>query len=144
MHTVLMLTLQQIARAVTGDVCVGQVLGPGPGHSPKDRSLSIKLDARAPDGFLVHSFAGDDPIVCKDYVRGKLGLPVWNGRADKPLKVLAKSRKTETKVDEAKRSKSALKIWQSTKPADGTVVETYLRSRDLHLPLPPTIRFCPS
>jgi hypothetical protein len=56
-----MLTLQQIARAMGGDLCGGQVKAPGPGHSRRDRSLSIKLDASAPDGFLVHSFSGDDP-----------------------------------------------------------------------------------
>ena len=76
-----MLTLQQIARALGGEVCGNQVRAPGPGHSPKDRSLSIKLDASAPDGFLVHSFADDDPIRCKDYVREKLGLPPWNANA---------------------------------------------------------------
>src|SRR5207248_1762914 len=47
---------------------------PGPGHSPKDRSLSIKLNPSAPDGFVVHSFAGDDPLQCKDHVRSKLGI----------------------------------------------------------------------
>jgi hypothetical protein len=48
---------------------------PGPGHSAKDRSLAVKLDCAAPDGFVTHSFAGDDPTVCRDYVREKLGLP---------------------------------------------------------------------
>jgi hypothetical protein len=47
---------------------------PGPGHSAADRSLSVKLDAAAPDGFIVTSFAGDDALACKDYVREKLGL----------------------------------------------------------------------
>jgi hypothetical protein len=37
--------------------------------------LSVKLDSNAPDGFLVHSFANDDPLACRDYVRSKLGLP---------------------------------------------------------------------
>lgn len=74
-----MLTLQQIARTLGGEVSTDEVLAPGPGHSPEDRSLSIKLDASAPDGFLVHSFAGDHPIRCKDYVREKLGLPAWSG-----------------------------------------------------------------
>jgi hypothetical protein len=32
-------------------------------------ATSIKIDPAAPAGFLVHSFAGDDPIECKDYVR---------------------------------------------------------------------------
>ena len=44
------------------------------GHSAIDRSLSVKLDADAPDGFVVHSFAGDDPLACRDHVRTKAGL----------------------------------------------------------------------
>jgi hypothetical protein len=66
--------LQSLARALDGEVSGGQVLAPGPGHSVKDRSLSVKLDASAPDGFVVNSFANDDPIVCKDYVRSKAGI----------------------------------------------------------------------
>jgi RecA-family ATPase len=44
--------------------------------------LSIKLDATAPDGFLTHSFSGDDTIACRDHVRAKCGLPEFkpNGR----------------------------------------------------------------
>jgi AAA domain len=77
--------LQSLARALGGEVNSGQILAPGPGHSPKDRSLSVKLDADAPDGFVVNSFAHDDPIECKDYVRAKLSLPAFkpnggNGR----------------------------------------------------------------
>ena len=68
------LSLQEIAAALGGEVSGPQVTAPGPNHSPKDRSLSVKLDASAPGGFVVHSFAGDDPIVCKDYVREKCGL----------------------------------------------------------------------
>jgi putative DNA primase/helicase len=43
--------------------------------------------------------------------------------------------------DDAKRSKAALAIWQSAISADGSLVETYLASRGLHLPPPPTLRF---
>ena len=68
------LSLQEIAAALGGEVSGLQVTAPGPNHTPKDRSLSVKLDANAPGGFVVHSFAGDDPIVCKDYVREKCGL----------------------------------------------------------------------
>ena len=70
------LDLKTLARALGGEVSGGQVLAPGPGHSAADRSLSVKLDNNAPDGFLVNSFSTDDPIECKDYVRQKLGLPV--------------------------------------------------------------------
>jgi hypothetical protein len=67
-------SLNAIAKALGGDINDRDVLCPGPGHSPVDRSLSVRPDASAPDGFLVHSFCGDDPIVCKDFVRDKLGL----------------------------------------------------------------------
>lgn len=69
------LTPSQIAAALNGEVSGDQVLAPGPGHSEKDRSMSVRLDPAAPDGFLVHSFAGDDPIECKDYVRERCRLP---------------------------------------------------------------------
>ena len=71
-------SLRAIAAALGGVVSGNGVLAPGPDHhSPHDRSLSVTPDAKAPGGFLVHSFAGDDELRCKDYVREKLGLPGW-------------------------------------------------------------------
>ena len=52
------------------------MLAPGPGHSTADRSLSVKLDSGAPDGFIVNSFANDDPIAC----RGLCPREVLNSR----------------------------------------------------------------
>src|SRR5690348_6047015 len=69
--------LQTLAKALGGEVRNGQVLAPGPGHSAADRSLCIKLDSNAPDGFVLHSFAGDNAIVCRDHVRSKYGLPAF-------------------------------------------------------------------
>jgi hypothetical protein len=66
--------LQALAKALGGQVSGSQVLAPGPGHSAVDRSMSVKLDSGAPDGFVTHSFAGDDPILCRDHVRAKAGL----------------------------------------------------------------------
>jgi hypothetical protein len=68
-------SIHEIAKVLGGDVTNGQALVPGPGHSADDRSLAIKCDTAAPEGFVVHSFAGDDPISCRDHVRRKLGLP---------------------------------------------------------------------
>jgi len=78
-------TLDEIARALGGEISAGQVCAPGPGHSARDRSLSVALSESDPAGYVVHSFAGDDPIMCKDYVREKLGLPQWqpgNGKGN--------------------------------------------------------------
>jgi putative DNA primase/helicase len=44
--------------------------------------------------------------------------------------------------DETKRNESALAIWQSTTPADCTLVETYLISRGLNILPPSSLRFC--
>jgi hypothetical protein len=73
--TAMMLDVETIARALGGEIRTNQktgkkfVVAPGPGHSAEDRSLSIQPDPAAPSGFLVNTFANDDPIVCKEYVR---------------------------------------------------------------------------
>ena len=62
-----------IANSMGGDVNGDSALVPGPGHSPKDRSLSVKPNPGAKDGFIVHSFAGDDFALCRDHVKSGLG-----------------------------------------------------------------------
>jgi hypothetical protein len=74
-------SINRIAQIMGGDVAGAEALVPGPGHSPEDRSLAIKLDEAARDGFLVHSFAGDDQFVRRDHVRKKLGLPELKKKA---------------------------------------------------------------
>jgi hypothetical protein len=80
------LSARNLARVLGGDARGDQVSAPGPGHAPNDRSLSIRIDPSAPDGFVVHSFAGNDPIVCRDYVREKVGLSAFrpNGQYARP------------------------------------------------------------
>lgn len=71
------LSPSQIAKAMGGEAKGNKILCPGPGHSIHDRSLSIMISPSAPDGFTVHSFASDDPIACRDYVRKRLGDEEW-------------------------------------------------------------------
>jgi len=76
------LNLRSAAIALGGEISAGQILCPGPGHSHSDRSLAVKLDGA---DVVVHSFANDDPITCKDFIRQKLGLPKWQPEsADDP------------------------------------------------------------
>lgn len=73
-----MMDIRAVARALGGDVINrNAVLVPGPGHSREDRSLAVKLDPSAPEGFVVHSHCGDDWRECRDHVRSRLGLPAW-------------------------------------------------------------------
>jgi 5S rRNA maturation endonuclease (ribonuclease M5) len=69
--------IARVAELLGGDVRNGEVLAPGPQHSAADRSMAVQLNPNAPDGFVVHSFSGDDDVACKDYVRSKLGLPAF-------------------------------------------------------------------
>jgi hypothetical protein len=142
-----MLTLQQIARALGGEVVGGQVKVPGPGHSPKDRSLSVKPVVSAPDGFVVHSFAGDDPIACKDYVRAKLGLPSWGRirkKYDQRMPALAKPEYDDHWLYTEQQRSKARRLWQHRTAAENSPVEKYLRDvRRYAGAIPTTIGFLP-
>lgn len=146
----MMAALQHAARALGGDISRGQILCPGPGHSPRDRSLSVRFDNRAPDGFLVTSFSGDDWRLCRDYVRNKLGLPDWepgddrhdHRRIPKPhidkwdfAAVDAEAEKRGRTEDDLLRIERATKIWNAgIDPRGVHEVEGYLRARCLDLP----------
>ena len=75
------LDARTMAVVLGGDI-IGpeQLLVPGPGHSPKDRSLAVWIDDAAPDGFRVHSFAGDHWRRCREHVCDKLGIPARQPR----------------------------------------------------------------
>jgi putative DNA primase/helicase len=147
-----MMNVAQMAKALGGDV-VGRnsVLAPGPGHSRCDRSLSVRLDANAPDGFLTYSHAGDDWKICRDYVAERLGLPPWEPGDEQqrtvPKEHIAKwdlaainadaaegPREWWTE-DELKRIGNARAIWNEARDPRGTLAEKYLRQeRALTLP----------
>ena len=112
-----------LATSLNGEVAGrDQVLAPGPGHSPCDRSLSVRLDQSAPEGFLCHSFSSDDWRECRDHVRRAMGFP-----RPAPIAHNASARPQRT----ATSTTDALALWQRATDARGTVVETYLRSRHL-------------
>lgn len=140
-----------LARALGGDVAGRDgVLVPGPGHSPKDRSLSIHLDANAPDGFLIYSHAGDDWRTCRDYVRSRLGLPDWQPGDEQrrtippsrieqwdlaAIEAEANARPRQRSEDELGRIAQAQHIWNEATDPRATLAETYLRQhRKLEMP----------
>lgn len=134
--------LRRIADLLGGDVAGGcTILCPGPGHTRRDRSLAVRFDPRAPDGFMAYSHSGDDWRVCRDHVARLLGLRAEIGprqRARVPRRTPVEHRPDQ---DDARRSEIALAIWQSAKPAQGTPVETYLASRRIDLPPSDALRF---
>jgi len=128
---VMALSLRMVARALSGEVSGRRVLAPGPGHSKRDRSLSIAFDRTAPDGFWVHSFAGDNWQTCRDHVKSALGITIqWTN----PLKHHHPKAPTKATEPIAPNTQPALKIWQDARTIAGSSAEAYLTGRGLSLP----------
>src|SRR6476661_8156707 len=129
--------LRSLASALGGDVSGNTVSAPGPGHTPRDRSLAIRLDSNAPDGFLCFSHAGDDWKVCRDYVRQRLGLPSWEPGDEQNRTIPPKHVRKwdlaaiESEVEELQprteddliRIERAVKIWNEADGPRGTAAE---------------------
>jgi len=149
-----MFSTRDVAAAIGGQVAgLNTVLAPGPGHSKDDRSLAVRLDPRAPDGFVIFSHAGDDWRECRDHVRTLLGLPPWQPgdgqrriipteRIDKwDLSAIETEAAREPEApdeDQQARIAYARRIWHDGVDPRGTLAEQYLR-RERRLDLPKSV-----
>jgi hypothetical protein len=128
--------LRTIAAALGGEIASGQVIAPGPNHSPRDRSMTVRLSASSPDGFICFSHAGDDFRDCRDYIISKLGLDPdgWkksNGPSFQPVRSPALAGKNSPENEDG--TAQALAIWRASVDPRGTLAERYLNSRGLEL-----------
>jgi hypothetical protein len=132
-----MATAETIARALGGRKAGRGWTARCPAHDDREPSLSIGDG----DGkVLVHCHAGcDQRTVIAALARSGL----WDANVGNPLGGAHHRNIDEAKPDQgqADRSAAAIAIWQSTVPAIGTLVETYLASRGIRLPPPATLRF---
>lgn len=124
-----MTCLASAAKALGGDLVRGAILCPGPGHSVRDRSLSVTFSPAAPDGFLVNSFAGDDWQACRDHVRVLLGRP----NLDTPDSSLQRITRTQNASTDGSSAEAARRLWRGAAGAEGTPVAAYLAKRGLSL-----------
>lgn len=127
--------LRSMARALGGDVMKdanGQfyVLCPGPGHSARDRSLSVTPSKKVPGGFVVNSFANNDWRSCRDYVSNRLGRPVDRGnRSERPQRAADRLSASAPRNNDAQ----WLPIWKEAGEPRTSIVEQYLGVRGLDL-----------
>ena len=127
-----------IAKALGGRKAGGGWTAHCPAHDDRTPSLSIR---DADDGkVLVRCFAGCGQ---RDVIATLRARGIWETASRHDRRFRRKNGRlppTETDPDALKRTQAALAIWQSATPAQGTLVETYLASRGLHLPPPNTDR----
>jgi hypothetical protein len=130
-----MMDLRSIARALGGEISGRQVLAPGPRHGKRDRSLSVRLSATAPAGFIVFSHAGDDFATCRDHVSARLGLPADNWKRGPSAESERPGRRAPHVADDdgAKKIAAALDLWRPSEDPRGTPAESYLASRGLEI-----------
>jgi putative DNA primase/helicase len=132
------MSAKAIARALGGRTAGVSWIARCPAHDDGEPSLSIR---DADDGkVLVRCHAGCDQERVIATLRSR-GL--WTDKGPRRF-ILPAPRAAATSQpdsDDAKRSRSSLAIWQSAISADGSLVETYLASRGLRVPPPPTLRF---
>lgn len=146
------LTAHDLARALGGKVTGrNSVNAPGPGHSGRDRSMSIKIEDGAPEGFIVFPHAGDDPLACRDHIRRMAGLPDWQPSKAAAgdgvssifidrMSARAGARQPDQaaiaaeKGDQRQRTAWAMDAWQQAGTISGTLVQTYIEARGLILP----------
>lgn len=135
------MTAEAIARALGGRKAGAAWMARCPAHDDRAPSLSI-ADAR--DGkVLVRCHAGCDQ---RDVIAALRARGVWDADARRPSRFSRKPDRplpAEPDGDAIKRTEAALAIWRGGRSAAGTPVETYLRSRGLTIPIPPSIRFHP-
>lgn len=113
------MNVQQAAKLLGGEARGDQVLCPGPNHSAKDRSLSVKFSAQSPEGFVCRSFADDSFEECRDHVKATLGIE----RDRKPIQF------RPALISAPDTTKAALSIWSESIPVQNTLADRYLRSR---------------
>jgi putative DNA primase/helicase len=138
-----MITLRALRNALGGEISSGQVVCPGPGHSPRDRSLAVRPVG---EDFTVYSHCGDDWRACRDYVSEKLGLPRWEPGDEQDRRVpshkvqdfdritidVEAERRPRTK-DDLVRIERAQVLWSEAIDPRGTGAERYLQARRLEL-----------
>lgn len=127
-----------IAKALKGKKAGSGWLCLCPAHDDRSPSLSI---ADGADGrLLVKCHAGCDPLAVLTELRRR-GLAERDPAPLSPEQQAAIARKEREEIERRKRA--ARRLWGASRPAAGTVVETYLRQRGYDGPIPPTLRHHP-
>jgi putative DNA primase/helicase len=129
---------ESIAMALGGRKSGREWTARCPVHDDRTPSLSIR---EADDGkVLIRCHAGCDQeqVIATLRLRG-----LWTEKKSRRVAYMASlsvAKRTDPDRDNDKRTKAALAIWRGARPVDGTLAQTYLISRGLHLPTPPTLR----
>ena len=135
------MTADAVAKALDGRKVGGVWMARCPAHDDRAPSLAI---ADAKDGkVLVRCHAGCDQRDVINALRARGAWPDTGLGAPQFLRKAVRQPPAEPDCDALKRTEAVLAVWRASHPAEGTPVETYLRSRRLAIAAPPSVRFHP-
>lgn len=136
--------LKTIVRRIgAGDIYNGgrAATVPGPGHSSRDRSLSLRV---SDDGARVlwYSHANDDAAKVWRH------LGIENSEPERLTTAEQRRRRAEAQraiaADLARRMAFCREVWAATVEAAGSPAQSYLRGRGITGLIPPALRFHPA
>src|SRR5262249_25666976 len=132
-------TAESIAKALGGRKVGGGWMAPCPSHDDREPSLSITDSQDGKVLLRCHAGCAQDDLIAVLRMRGMWGP--GDRRGGRSRCENGRCPAFERDPDALTRTQAALAIWRASQPAEGTPVETYLRSRGLLLSPPPAIRF---
>ena len=135
-----MSALKALVERCGGELHGHYALLPGPGHSRRDRSLSVTIGREGQPVF--HSFAGDPFEAVRDY----LGLEARPGSAPRDPALQRKIQQATEKERQQREAESldfCREVWSKTVLASRSPVERYLNSRRINR-IPRVIRYHPA
>jgi hypothetical protein len=139
-----MFDLRTAARQLGGIVCGNEILCPGPSHKPRDRSLSVRISASAPLGFICHSFCGDDFRACQRYVAERLRIDPAGWRMRQRAPPPRPPVKAVDRSDDAEQRRKARWLWRQRRSIAGWPAEIYLRQARAYTGvIPATLAYLP-
>ena len=134
-----------ITRSLRGTWCstYGMVACPVPGHGKGkgDRNPSLILVDGDSGELVLHCFAGCSWRDVKSVLRRDGLLPERDGAEPRREPSRPAKAKPDDTANTARRIDAAQQIWRASQPAPGTLVELYLRSRGITIPVPPSLHY---
>jgi putative DNA primase/helicase len=129
---------ETVAKALGGRKSGTAWMALCPAHEDREPSLSITDADNGKVLVRCHAGCGQEQVIAALRSRG-----LWIEIGPRRLAPFAPRAVASSQPDRdnTKRTATALAIWSSSRPAGGTLVETYLVSRGLSLSPPPRLRF---
>lgn len=135
------MTAETIANALGGHRTGATWMARCPAHDDSSPSLAISVGKNGK--VLVRCHAGCDQ---RDLIAALIERGLWDATGKSPGRIAQKHRnnlKREPDPDAKARTEAALAIWRASQDIEGSLGETYLRSRGIAPSLLPSLRFHP-